>query len=61
MNVITISTKKEHEVGTFAEYKKKLSIQERAKAAYTAAIRHDVVIGFDALELQIIKKIPVVL
>lgn len=50
-----------HEVGTFAEYKKQVGIQERAKAAYISAIRQNVFANFDLMELGLIKKLPKVI
>ena len=52
---------KTHEVGTFAEYKKQLSNQVRAKAAYASALSQNVFASFDRMEAEMIKKLPKVL
>ena len=55
------NSKKEHEVGTFSEYKNKLSSQIKARAAYASAMRQNVFSSFDLMEAELIKKIPRVL
>jgi hypothetical protein len=52
------NSQKEHEVGTFAEYKKQLSHQVKAKAAYASAISQNVFASFDKMEAELLHKLP---
>ena len=51
-------SEKENEAGTFSEYKKRLSIQQRAKAAYASAISQNVFSGINVIVKDLLKKIP---
>ncbi len=61
MTTKTPISRKEHEVGSFAEYKNQLSNQVRAKAAYASAIRQNVFASFDLMEAELLKKLPKVI